>query len=88
MTYPTGAEDATGRTTNLTLLLRVSARGAGVMALEFACNRVKGASKRGREAGAGVDLESSTRRENALVLFHLLGKVLYNKRTLEYYGDI
>ncbi|VDB96297.1 unnamed protein product [Peniophora sp. CBMAI 1063] len=53
---------------------------AGVMALEFACHRAKGSGKRARDAGAGTDIESTTRRENALVLFHLLGKVLYNKR--------
>ncbi|KZV62049.1 hypothetical protein PENSPDRAFT_618405 [Peniophora sp. CONT] len=53
---------------------------AGVMALEFACSRAKGAGKRSRDASGGTDIEATTRRENALVLFHLLGKVLYNKR--------
>ncbi|KAI0047880.1 P-loop containing nucleoside triphosphate hydrolase protein [Auriscalpium vulgare] len=49
---------------------------SAVMALEFAWVRGKGKKRLGEAAA----LEAITRRENGLVLFHLLGKVLYNKR--------
>ncbi|KAI0027661.1 Rad17 cell cycle checkpoint protein-domain-containing protein [Vararia minispora EC-137] len=55
---------------------------AAIMALEFTAVRAgaAGSQKRGRNGPANASLESLTRKENALVLFHLLGKVLYNKR--------
>jgi cell cycle checkpoint protein len=61
---------------------------SAVMALEFACVvtlSMKGAGKgrRGNAAGKGgarAVLEAVTRREQSLVLFHLMGKILYNKR--------
>ena len=34
----------------------------------------------GRKGSARVVLEAVTRRESSLALFHLMGKVLYNKR--------
>jgi cell cycle checkpoint protein len=60
-------------------------------ALEFACAPAAGTGvgagkgKGGRRAkkgagGARAMLEAVTRREQSLVLFHLLGKILYNKR--------
>ncbi|KAJ7064870.1 Rad17 cell cycle checkpoint protein-domain-containing protein [Mycena amicta] len=56
---------------------------SAIMALQFSCivelpsaKRKKGSSK----GNAKVLLEAITRREQSLVLFHLLGKVLYNKR--------
>ncbi|KAF7318952.1 hypothetical protein HMN09_00231000 [Mycena chlorophos] len=56
---------------------------SAIMALQFSCiieppsgKRKKGSSK----ANARTLLEAITRREQSLVLFHLLGKVLYNKR--------
>ncbi|KAG6865361.1 hypothetical protein C0991_003213 [Blastosporella zonata] len=52
---------------------------SAIMALQFACvvemNR-KNRKKKGGEKGKTVMLESVTRREQSLVLFHLLGKVL------------
>ncbi|OAX32204.1 hypothetical protein K503DRAFT_870274 [Rhizopogon vinicolor AM-OR11-026] len=62
---------------------------SAVMALEFACVvtlQVKGAGKGRRRAdtsgrgSARAVLEAVTRREQSLVLFHLMGKILYNKR--------
>jgi cell cycle checkpoint protein len=62
------------------------------MALQFACivelprtGSKKGKGKKGKtgdgEGGsARVVLEAVTRRESSLALFHLMGKVLYNKR--------
>ncbi|KAA1477918.1 Rad17-domain-containing protein [Dentipellis sp. KUC8613] len=54
---------------------------SAVMGLEFACARIgrkdKDKGKRGKE---GAAMEAATRKEGALALFHLLGKVLYNKR--------
>ncbi|CDO73910.1 hypothetical protein BN946_scf185016.g67 [Trametes cinnabarina] len=62
---------------------------SAIMALQFACiagtnstqKAIKGA-KRGKAQGpsARVMLEAVTRREQSLALFHLLGKVMYNKR--------
>jgi len=37
-----------------------------------------------KSGGAKVVLEAITRRESSLALFHLMGKVLYNKR--EFWG--
>ncbi|KAI0368564.1 Rad17-domain-containing protein [Pilatotrama ljubarskyi] len=66
---------------------------SAVMALQFACTAenssrtrikpAKGSSKRaGKTQGpsARVMLEAVTRREQSLALFHLLGKIMYNKR--------
>ncbi|KAF8880655.1 Rad17 cell cycle checkpoint protein-domain-containing protein [Infundibulicybe gibba] len=53
---------------------------SAIMALQFAC--IASQPTRGKKKG-GVTvaaLESITRREQSLVLFHLLGKVMYNKR--------
>lgn len=36
--------------------------------------------KKKNQRGAAIVLEAVTRREQSLALFHLLGKVLYNKR--------
>ncbi|KDQ24539.1 hypothetical protein PLEOSDRAFT_1107465 [Pleurotus ostreatus PC15] len=58
---------------------------SAIMALQFACVVDAPASKKGRAKTArGTStramLEVITKRENSLVLFHLLGKILYNKR--------
>ncbi|KAH7917450.1 P-loop containing nucleoside triphosphate hydrolase protein [Leucogyrophana mollusca] len=67
---------------------------SAVMALQFACvaalpaSRAKVKSKKSRAGGgagggggsARAVLEAVTRREQSLVLFHLMGRVLYNKR--------
>lgn len=55
---------------------------SAVMALQFACVIELGNNgrKRSDEKGAVVVLESVTRRGQGLALFHLMGKVLYNKR--------
>jgi len=62
---------------------------SAVMALEFACVvtlPAKGAGKgrmKGNTVGRGgarAVLEAVTRREQSLALFHLMGKILYNKR--------
>jgi cell cycle checkpoint protein len=55
------------------------------MALQFASVieiSSKGRKRKSGEKGAAAALESVTRREQSLVLFHLMGKVLYNKRIL------
>lgn len=49
---------------------------SAIMALQFACIRLSTKTKGGDQA----ILEIITRREQSLVLFHLMGKVLYNKR--------
>ncbi|KAI0746491.1 P-loop containing nucleoside triphosphate hydrolase protein [Daedaleopsis nitida] len=62
---------------------------SAVMALQFACTASQGhlKSSKGTKKGAksqgvsaAVMLESVTRREQSLALFHLLGKIMYNKR--------
>ncbi|KAG5642066.1 hypothetical protein DXG03_003643 [Asterophora parasitica] len=58
---------------------------SAIMALQFACvvqMVQQGKNKKGSNKGKGKSavLEAVTRREQSLVLFHLLGKVLYNKR--------
>ncbi|KAI0634894.1 Rad17-domain-containing protein [Trametes polyzona] len=62
---------------------------SAVMALQFACTAdssvrrtTKGSKKaaRGQGPSARVMLEAVTRREQSLALFHLLGKLMYNKR--------
>lgn len=54
------------------------------MALQFACVvELPGSKTKGKgkvKGDATVVLEAITRREQSLVLFHLMGKVLYNKR--------
>ncbi|KIK63965.1 hypothetical protein GYMLUDRAFT_40178 [Collybiopsis luxurians FD-317 M1] len=50
---------------------------SAIMALQFASIRLK---KNPKGGGPQVLVESITRREQSLVLFHLLGKVFYNKR--------
>lgn len=67
---------------------------SAVNTLEFACtvelpskSKSGGGNKKGKGKGKGggeggvVLLEAVTRRESSLALFHLIGKVLYNKRT-------
>ena len=59
---------------------------SAIMALEFACTAdssshkaAKGAKRGGKGPSASVILEAVTRREQSLALFHLLGKIMYNK---------
>lgn len=58
---------------------------SAIMALQFACvvelPGGKGRKKNHKGGNARVVLEAVTRREQSLALFHLVGKVLYNKRT-------
>ena len=58
---------------------------SAIMALQFACTADradkpgrKGAKSKGPSATAMI--EAITRREQSLALFHLLGKIMYNKR--------
>ena len=64
---------------------------SAIMALQFACvielseskkqKNGKGKGKgKGKGPGTTLVMEAVSRREQSLVLFHLLGKVLYNKR--------
>ncbi|RDB30728.1 Cell cycle checkpoint protein RAD17 [Hypsizygus marmoreus] len=53
---------------------------SAIMALQFACVVELGTKSRKKKGTATAVLESVTRREQSLVLFHLMGKVLYNKR--------
>ncbi|KAH9896590.1 Rad17 cell cycle checkpoint protein-domain-containing protein [Cubamyces lactineus] len=64
---------------------------SAIMALQFACTAdntntsrksIKGSKRTGATKGpsARVMLEAVTRREQSLALFHLLGKIMYNKR--------
>lgn len=59
---------------------------SAIMALQFACVveappvSKKGRAKALRGTSTRAMLEVITKRENSLVLFHLLGKILYNKR--------
>jgi cell cycle checkpoint protein len=66
---------------------------SAIMALQFACTspspELQGASgvgkkKKGTKKTKGGDaralMEAVTRREQSLALFHLVGKILYNKR--------
>ncbi|KAJ3772800.1 Rad17 cell cycle checkpoint protein-domain-containing protein [Lentinula raphanica] len=53
---------------------------SAIMALQFACIR-HGSGRKSKGADSSqVLVESITRREQSLALFHLMGKVLYNKR--------
>lgn len=68
---------------------------SAIMALQFACivdlpassTKSKGKAARKNVGGtkpstsARTVLEAVTRREQSLVLFHLMGKILYNKRS-------
>ena len=66
---------------------------SAVMAMQFACtaDAISAKAKPGKRKSPGDDtatkestrafLECITRREQSLALFHLLGKVFYNKRT-------
>ena len=52
---------------------------SAIMALQFACVvELPTSNKKGK--GTTMVMEAVTRREQSLQLFHLLGKVLYNKR--------
>lgn len=51
---------------------------SAIMAMQFAC--VVQLPSKSKRKGTKLVLESVTRREQSLVLFHLMGKVLYNKR--------
>ena len=53
---------------------------SAIMALQFACGTSQQSGKTRKKKDAKLMLECVTRREQSLVLFHLLGKVLYNKR--------
>ncbi|RPD65187.1 P-loop containing nucleoside triphosphate hydrolase protein [Lentinus tigrinus ALCF2SS1-7] len=62
---------------------------SAIMALQFACTadqkpqkQLKGSRRTVKTRGpsAAVMLEAVTRREQSLALFHLLGKIMYNKR--------
>ena len=61
---------------------------SAIMALQFACtaDNTSRKSTKGKRASksqgpsARVMLEAVTRREQSLALFHLLGKIMYNKR--------
>ncbi|EGO29654.1 hypothetical protein SERLADRAFT_445435 [Serpula lacrymans var. lacrymans S7.9] len=61
---------------------------SAIMALQFACTSASKAGKGKKRVqndgrsnvNARLVLEAVTRREQSLVLFHLMGKVLYNKR--------
>ena len=53
---------------------------SAIMALQFACIVHKPTQKKKKNIGHTVVLEAVTRREQSLALFHLLGKVFYNKR--------
>src|SRR6266540_2336448 len=56
---------------------------SAIMALQFACVvELPASRKKGKTVASKIVLEAVTRREQSLVLFHLLGKVLYNKRML------
>ncbi|KAI6129591.1 Rad17 cell cycle checkpoint protein-domain-containing protein [Pisolithus croceorrhizus] len=60
---------------------------SALMALQFACvsslsgkSKTKNPRNRNGSKSALAMLEAVTRREQSLVLFHLMGKILYNKR--------
>ena len=69
---------------------------SALMALQFACiaplrlksgkSKTKASRSRNAATGSGslAVLEAVTRREQSLVLFHLMGKLLYNKRVSAY----
>jgi cell cycle checkpoint protein len=53
---------------------------SAIMALQFSC--LPGKKSRGKKGGSEsvAFMEAITRRESSLALFHLIGKVMYNKR--------
>ncbi|KLO11926.1 Rad17-domain-containing protein [Schizopora paradoxa] len=51
---------------------------SAIMALQFSCISVSKGNK--KTSGSRALLEAVTRREQSLHLFHLLGKIMYNKR--------
>ncbi|KAF8154728.1 Rad17 cell cycle checkpoint protein-domain-containing protein [Crassisporium funariophilum] len=54
---------------------------SAIMALQFSCRvDIPGGRKKGSQRGRKMIMEAVTRREQSLALFHLIGKVLYNKR--------
>ncbi|TFK47071.1 Rad17-domain-containing protein [Heliocybe sulcata] len=54
---------------------------SAIMALQFACVRTEGKpKKKGRQHASQPLIAMVSRREQSLAMFHLLGKVLYNKR--------
>jgi len=55
---------------------------SAIMALQFACIVELPDQKKKGQLGSTIVLEAVTRREQSLALFHLLGKVMYNKRML------
>lgn len=59
---------------------------SAIMALQFACivELPKGKRKNVKGGDAKMVLEAITRRESSLALFHLMGKVMYNKRELSH----
>lgn len=54
---------------------------SAIMALQFNSVASK-KSKKGKKRGAGSTaiMEAITKRESSLALFHLIGRILYNKR--------
>ncbi|KAI0292520.1 Rad17 cell cycle checkpoint protein-domain-containing protein [Russula brevipes] len=52
---------------------------SAIMTLEFSCARPTSSRKQSGKNSAG-SLVSVTQKENALLLFHLMGKMMYNKR--------
>lgn len=53
---------------------------SAINALQFSCIAASNGKKRTKGREATIIMESVTRREQSLALFHLVGKVLYNKR--------
>ncbi|KAG6829943.1 hypothetical protein H0H92_002847 [Tricholoma furcatifolium] len=53
---------------------------SAIMSLQFACVVEMSHKARKKKGSKTVVMEAITRREQSLVLFHLLGKVMYNKR--------
>jgi cell cycle checkpoint protein len=53
---------------------------SAINALQFSCVASQKGKKRTKGREARLVMESVTRREQSLALFHLIGKVLYNKR--------
>ncbi|KAF9481743.1 Rad17-domain-containing protein [Pholiota conissans] len=54
---------------------------SAIMALQFACIvEIPGQKRKNAKKGTSFVMEAITRREQSLALFHLIGKVLYNKR--------
>lgn len=59
---------------------------SAIMALQFSC--IPGKTSKGKKRGSGstVLMEAITRRESSLALFHLIGRVLYNKRMFVFFS--